>query len=634
VPDRVFLHRWSALASALLAGGVLVLALRGGSYALAARHEAGVVAWWAIGVAVAFGVAPRARLPRGAGAALAGFALLAAWTAASLAWTQSAERTVDELARVVVLASVPVGLWLGLGARSWRPAAIGLAAGTVVVCALAVASRLAPGAFPDDAVAGALDTARLGYPFGYWNALAAFAAMSIAMALALSAHAALAWGRAAWLACVPVAGLAVYLTYSRAGVAGTLLGVVAVCALGPHRGRAALHALAGAAATALPVLAVRAHAEIADGTGAAGAGWVAAALLAAMTLAGAAGGLLRELPAVPPHRSRLVAAVAIALLVGATGVAAARGLDDFRRPTDRQGADPAARLGDLGGSRYGLWSSAARAFTAHPVEGVGAGGYEFWRNADGRPEFVRDAHSLYLELAAELGLPGLLAGLLALGGLGLAAVGGRRRVRGSPAEAGAATAMLAAFAVLALHLGVDWIWESTAVAATGLAAGAIAAVAGTAGRARPALAAAPRGGIVLVAALAVAALVPGLIAASAQDRGARALASGDPEAAVAAARSALRAQPWSASPYADRAAARLAEGRPGQAAADLREAIRREPRNWRHPLELARAEARLGRAGPALAAYRRARALRPGAAVFVASPQDALREALEAQLGR
>jgi O-antigen ligase len=66
---------------------------------------------------------------------------------------------------------------------------------------------------------------------------------------------------------------------------------------------------------------------------------------------------------------------------------------------------------------------------------------------------VRDAHSLYLETAAELGLVGL-ALLLALAGS--VAVAARRA---APAAAGP-VAVLAAYG---LHAGVDWDWELPAL---------------------------------------------------------------------------------------------------------------------------------------------------------------------------
>jgi hypothetical protein len=85
--------------------------------------------------------------------------------------------------------------------------------------------------------------------------------------------------------------------------------------------------------------------------------------------------------------------------------------------------------------------------------------------------YVVDAHSLYLQAMAELGVPGiaLLAVLIgvALGGLAVRARGAHRSVYG---------ALLAAGAVWALHAGVDWDWEMPVVtipfiAAAGLALG-------------------------------------------------------------------------------------------------------------------------------------------------------------------
>ena len=82
---------------------------------------------------------------------------------------------------------------------------------------------------------------------------------------------------------------------------------------------------------------------------------------------------------------------------------------------------------------------------------------------------MADAHSLYVETASELGLIGLAALALLIGGTAAAAAGAVRRLR--PQAAGPVAA-LAAFAVQA---GLDWHWEMPAVAlvALGCAARAI-----------------------------------------------------------------------------------------------------------------------------------------------------------------
>jgi O-antigen ligase len=110
--------------------------------------------------------------------------------------------------------------------------------------------------------------------------------------------------------------------------------------------------------------------------------------------------------------------------------------------------------------RGDYWRVALGSFADHPVAGVGTRGFqvEFLREHDTRV-FADDAHSLYIETLAELGLVGflLLAALIA------AVAGGLRRAyRAAPGDplVVAAAAVLAAFAV---HAGMDWDWEVPAV---------------------------------------------------------------------------------------------------------------------------------------------------------------------------
>ena len=62
-----------------------------------------------------------------------------------------------------------------------------------------------------------------------------------------------------------------------------------------------------------------------------------------------------------------------------------------------------------GSGRWQFWESAVDAFQATPLLGHGAGSYEAWWAEHGSlAVFVRDAHSLYLETLAELGVLGFL----------------------------------------------------------------------------------------------------------------------------------------------------------------------------------------------------------------------------------
>jgi O-antigen ligase len=99
-------------------------------------------------------------------------------------------------------------------------------------------------------------------------------------------------------------------------------------------------------------------------------------------------------------------------------------------------------------------------FADNPLGGVGTRGFqvEWLRERDERV-FTYEAHSLYFETLAELGIVGfvLLAAFVAC-----VAAGVRRRYREAPGDPllAAGAAVLGAFAV---HAGLDWDWELPAV---------------------------------------------------------------------------------------------------------------------------------------------------------------------------
>jgi O-antigen ligase len=170
-------------------------------------------------------------------------------------------------------------------------------------------------------------------------------------------------------------------------------------------------------------------------------------MLAVLVGAGAACafGALRLPRAVPLARLRPLALAALVLTLVVTVGAVTTG----RSSTPTTGS---ARLVSVESNRYGYWRVAVGTFADHPLRGIGTGSFRVeWLLRRDHDETVRDAHSLYLETAAELGLPGLLALLALLGGVAAAA----RRAR-----VPAATAALAAWAV---HAGVDWDWELPAL---------------------------------------------------------------------------------------------------------------------------------------------------------------------------
>ena len=168
-------------------------------------------------------------------------------------------------------------------------------------------------------------------------------------------------------------------------------------------------------------------------------GWIAAAVGVGVALPLALG---------RPHRLAVVAAAAAGIALALALVLPAGSLAD----------DAAARLGE----RPWYWHVAWGEVAAAPVVGRGAGTFELaWLEEQPVPIFVRDAHSLYLETLAELGLVGL--GLLVLA-LVPALVGASR---------GASPAAAAAYVAFLVHAGLDWDWEMPAVTAAGLLCGAV-----------------------------------------------------------------------------------------------------------------------------------------------------------------
>jgi hypothetical protein len=614
-----------ALAFAGAAALIVVYALRGGgSYDRLVFEEHGLVVWWVLAVGVALGLLPRVRPPRIALALLGALAAYACWTALSLAWTASTELTTVELARSLDYLGVATLAVFVLDRDTWRPAAAGLGFGAVLVCGVAVGSRLAPSVFGTDRIDTAFHIYRLSVPFGYWNSVTAWGAMCTAMGLAWSAHDTVCVRRAVSLASVPVAALTVYLTYSRAGVAGTAVAVVAVVALSRNRITALFHIATAAAGSAFVIAAVRGAPAIAHGTGTAGAVSVIAALLvAAAVCVGVAvvtGAARVDRLRVPRRLARALVAFGamVALVVaGAFGPRlASRGWHSFTRGTVvRSSADPTARLSSgLAGSRYPLWKSALAAGGAHPFGGTGAGTIALWWNQHGTDaEFVRDAHNLWLENLAELGAPGLILIVGVAGSAVALALTVRHRARRST-SAGAAAGLAAMLVVYLLHASVDWMWESTAT--TVLALAGVAILAARVSERVVALRRAVRVAIVLVAVVAGGVQVPALLSGAAVRRSQAAARAGRVGLALTWARRAVSAEPWSASAYEQRALVLESGGRLADAARDLSRAISYEPTNYTHWLLLARVQAERGMVTAAARDYRRAHTLRPRASVF------------------
>ncbi len=466
-----------AAAAVALIGGTTVLAFESGGFFDRARLVAGVVAWTLVILAAL--TAPRPLPGSGPGrAALAGLALLTVWTALSLLWAPIAEDAEDDLQRLLLYvgsfwaASV---FFRGAGIQRWLEPALALSA--FVIVGYGLAERLLPDLI--ELQRSETSSGRLEQPLTYWNTMGLASTMGLLLCMRIGGDP----GRprrlraAAAAAGVPI-GLGLYLTFARGALAGLAVGVLVLIALAPAV-RAQLQSIVcviGAAGVA--ALVANALPEVKSlGVGDEGDPTQGLVMLAVLVLlaAAAAIGVLRQprrrMPSPQLSASRpvtVLSAAALLLLVLIVAVAALEGKPQDVSP--RAGADP-SRLTSVDTNRYRYWEVGGGAFLDHPVAGLGSSGFAVeWLKQENRRDQTHDAHSLYLETAAELGLVGIAFLLLFLGGVAAAVV---RLYRQNAALATGLSAVLAAWVC---HAGLDWDWEMPAVTlpALMLAAAAIA----------------------------------------------------------------------------------------------------------------------------------------------------------------
>jgi len=115
---------------------IVYLALNNGGFDQIQRSEVGVAVWWIVLVGTVVGVLPVAGGTRAGRAMFALLTAFAAWTALSLIWTESAERTTIELARVGAYLGVFALALAVQGKGRWRYLLYGVTTGITVVCAI------------------------------------------------------------------------------------------------------------------------------------------------------------------------------------------------------------------------------------------------------------------------------------------------------------------------------------------------------------------------------------------------------------------------------------------------------------------------------------------------------------------
>jgi O-antigen ligase len=627
--------------AALIAPPLLIvgLALAGGGYEVGARHIAGLAVWLVVVGLLALGAASRAALGRpfhwGAGL-LVGLAL---FSSLSSLWSGSIELSVTEADRVLVyLGAFLAAFLIAQTDQSRQRFAEGLAISLALIALLGLGSRLLPHVLSVEQSLGS--GPRLRYPLGYWNANGVAFAIGAALLLWMSRRSVSAGLRWLAVAALPAALLAIYFTYSRGGL--LTLVVACGCLLALSHDRLRLLATLGIGVLgALPaVLAVQARHSLANNLDNQAAvdqgvtvllvlvGGIALALLLFAALQRLEGrrvgwtGRAVELSRSPMVLRGIAATLAV-LVIGAAVAVGGRAWHQFSSSDIQFPSNPQQHFSDLSGAgRHDFYRVAIDAFGEEPLLGHGAGTYQFsWAQLRSIPVSVHDAHSLYLEAFAELGLVG---GLLTIGAVGVllwtgfaawrAGWGPRRELY---------AALFAAALAFAIAAAIDWFWEIAALGAIFfLASGALVAARcsqlaqariGGNGHAEK-----PRFGLV-VAGLAIAwvtalALIGPLLVDREIDASHAAAADGNLGSAIEHADTARSIEPWAASPYVQLGLLAQLQGDYPTAVTEFGKAIERENENWQWYYLRSKAEHEGGDEAAAQADLRRAQQLNPRAA--------------------
>lgn len=618
---------------ALLVG----LALAGGGFDVSSRHIAGLAVWLVVVALLVLGVGGGAKLEKPlylAGGLIVGLSLLCA---ISSLWSGSVELSVIEADRLLVYLAFFLATFLIAQTDKRRQRfAEGLGVAIAMIALLALGSRLLPHVF-NVAEAGESGP-RLRYPLGYWNADGAMFGLGVALLLWMSREA--KWAALRWLsvAAAPVCLLALYFTYSRGGLLSLV--VACGCLIALSRDRLWLLAtLAVGAVGALPaVLAVQGRQSLADNLN--DQAIVSQGVTVLLILLGgiALTLLLYWALRVEERRERaltgralaasrnpvLLKRVALALAVVAIAAVAAIGgrawhqfsSSDVQFPT----SNAQQHFGELSGAgRHDFWRVALDAFAEKPILGIGAGTYVFsWTQHRSIEVAVHDAHSLYLESFAELGVVGGLLVLALVGTLLWTAFAAWRDAPPSQRERYAA--LFAAMLAFAVGAAFDWFWEIAALGAVFFIGGGIT-VAARCEQLAARGGAARRDGEgrrygLAVAGLAVAwiaavALVGPLLVERELDSSRADAAAGNLPSAVDHAKTARSIEPWAASPYVQLGLLAELQREFPSAVEDFSHAIEREDRNWQWYYLRSKVEHEAGNAEAAQIDLEKARALNP-----------------------
>jgi O-antigen ligase len=630
---------------------VLYLAFRGGGYDPLIRDEVSVGLWLVLMVAAAIGFLPARGLTRASWATVGLLAAFAALTALSAVWSESAERSLDSFVLVAAyLAAFALAL-LTQGRQALERMLGAVAAAIAVVAVFALASRLHPQWFPANPAVDILPhiRARLNYPLNTWNGLATFLAMGIPLLLAVALDACARIARLAATAVLPVVAVAIYFTLSRGGAIAAVIAGAVFLALRAHRMRALPVVALIAVASVVAIVIAAQFQDLDQGRATSLAhqeGGVMAAIVLAICAATAGiralleraerSGRFSRIEPTPRMARRLLATGAVAIVIAGLAVdlpaRASHYWDNFKQAPSPSGS--AQRLNDTSGNgRYQYWGSSVDAMETAPLQGTGAGTWQFWWARHSTVfGFTAYAHSLYFETLGETGLVGaaLICGVVIL----ILVTGVRRAIRSVwPRRRGWLAGATGSASAFALGMGLDWGWHVPVlpIAFFLVAAAILECRAGRTpvgadgtepGRRRwprerlVARIAIPLVGLPILALTATSGIGAYLIGDSQSQARAHHL---DP--ALSSARDAEAFMPWAAMPHLQQALVLEEQGEFQAAYDEAREAAIKEPTNWQPPYVLSRIYVELGDDSSAAQEFELAKSLNPNSAIF-ANPEQ------------
>jgi hypothetical protein len=615
----------NAIATLAASFSVFLLSYTNGGFDTTTRAYAAIAAWWLIGAgAVLMLWSARTQISRFALAASILLALYTLWVLLSMSWAPDGERAFQQFNQVSLYVAVLV-LAIAIARVvpvSWLVGGIALAVSGIAV--VAFLSRVFPSTFPESTSQSSLLNAlgvRLSFPLGNWNGLGIEIALAFPLLLAIMVTRRSRVASALAALPLPVIAVDMYLTSSRGAFVAGAVAIAAFLVLAVNRwtALAATVLLGISAGVAVDVV----HSRQALVSGQMGTalgvhqGHVVAvvvlvvAVVTALVWVGAAE-LARRLPTPPSVVGWITAgAIVLAVVAGIVASHPLRRFEEFKTQSTITGSSnfvASHLLSTSGSGRWQLWTDAITQFKAHPLNGEGAGSYEFWW-LQHRPIglFSQFAHSLYLEALGELGI----VGLLLIAAFVVVAIVGAVRARfllRSSEIAGLAACGITFFASAAY----DWVWQLSGIALVGV--GALGLALGALPSTRPALWGRTSLARPLLALLAVAAIVPQVVVLAAGlhlQNSTTASDNGNLARAKSQALAAKAVEPWAATPYLDLAQIDYKVGRLGPARSLLAEAIARSHYNWELWWYAAQIDVRRGNITAAKNELDRARVLDP-----------------------